>query len=102
MDRTAWDAVTRQYLAGELSLRLARLQVAAADRKNSEALKSLRVEAEMLPSWALGCVVSRALEVAEEICSESLDRGDWLAFNSQLAMCSDLFEFGVCAGLMRD
>ena len=94
--------MTRQYLAGELSVLLAHLQAVA----NTEAARrdawSLRHAAETEPIPALGSVIVRALAVADDLCWDSLNRGDTVAFTRQAAVCDELREFGVCAGLLDE
>jgi hypothetical protein len=94
--------MTRQYLAGELSVLLTHLQAVA----NTEAARrdawSLRHAAETEPIPALGLVIVRALAVADDLCWDSLHRGDTAAFTRQAAVCDELREFGVCAGLLDE
>jgi hypothetical protein len=94
--------MTWQYLAGELSVLLADLQAVA----NTEAARrdawSLRHAAETAPIPTLGLVIMRALTVADDLCWDSLNRGDTAAFTSQAAVCNKLREFGVCAGLLDE
>ncbi len=78
--------MTQQYLAGELSLLLARLQATATDR----------------PLTALTSVVVRALALTDRLCWGSLQRGDTAAFTCQAAACAELREFGLCAGLLEE
>jgi hypothetical protein len=40
--------------------------------------------------------------LAENLCWESPDRGDTMAFTRQAAVCDELQEFGVCAGLLEE
>jgi hypothetical protein len=94
--------MTRQYLAGELSVLLTHLQAVA----NTEAARrdawSLRHAAETEPIPALGLVIVRALAVADDLCWDSLNRGDTATFTRQAAVCDELREFGVCAGLLDE
>ncbi len=94
--------MTRQYLAGELSLRLAQLQAVARDQNRAREVGRLRYEAETRPLGELGSVVVRALGVADRLCWDSLGCGDALAFGRQAAICADLWEFGVCACLVEE
>ena len=94
--------MTRQYLAGELSARLAHLQAAADTEAARRAAWSLRHAAETEPISALGWVTMRALALADDLCWNSLNRGDTAAFTSQAAVCDELREFGVCAGLLDE
>jgi hypothetical protein len=43
-----------------------------------------------------------ALALAEGLCWDSLTRGDTAAFCRQAAVCAELHEFGVCAGLLKE
>lgn len=94
--------MTRRYLAGELSLMLGQLEAAVSDPEGAQEVAWLRHEAETVPVSDLGCVVSRALAATDEICLDSLERGNWAVFISQATICSELWEFGVCAGLLPD
>jgi hypothetical protein len=94
--------MTQHYLAGELTLRLARLQAVAADQALGCDLAHLRYEAETGPLSALDSVVARALGLADDLCWDSLERGDSAAFNSQASICAELCEFAVCAGLLEE
>lgn len=51
---------------------------------------------------ALGSVTVRALALAENLCWDSLSRGDTMAFTRQAAVCDELQEFGVCVGLPEE
>ena len=95
-------AMTRQYLAGELSVLLADLQAVTTSEAAQREACSLRHAAETEPIPALGWVILRALAVAENLCWDSLDRGDTMAFTRQAAVCEELQEFGVCSGLLEE
>jgi len=94
--------MTQQYLAGELSLLLAQLQTVATDNARVRDLARLRQEAETRPLPALPSVAVRALELADSVCWDSLARGDTAAFVHQAAICAELWQFGVCAGLLEE
>ncbi len=94
--------MTQQYIVGELSLLLARLQAVAADQTAVCAAARLRDQAEHRPVSALGSVVTCALRLADDLCRASLDRGDAGCFACQAAVGADLCEFAVCAGLLDD
>jgi hypothetical protein len=94
--------MTRQYLAGELSVLLGHLQAAAATEASGRDAWSLRQAAETEPVTALGSVTIRALALTESLCWDSLSRGDIAAFNRQAAVCAELHDFGVFAGLLKD
>ena len=95
-------AVTQQYLAGELSVLLERVQAVAATPAAAGEATALRQAAETGPVQALGGVTARALALTERCCWDSLCRGDAAAFTRQAAAGTALREFGVCAGLLRD
>jgi hypothetical protein len=94
--------MTQHYLAGELSLLLARLQAVATNQPSARAAARLRREAETWPLPALVSVVVRALELADGLCLNSLERGDTAAFTCTAAVCADLYDFGICACLLEE
>jgi hypothetical protein len=94
--------MTQQYLAGELSLRLARLQAVATNQASVREVAHLRREVEAGPLTALTSVVMRALALTDRLCWDSLDRGNAAAFSQQAAISAELCEFGVCAGLLEE
>jgi hypothetical protein len=95
-------AMTRQYVAGELSVLLAHLQAVTTTEAAGRDAWSLRQAAETEPIPALGPVTLRALALTERLCWDSLNRGDTAAFTRQAVVCAELHEFGVCAGLLKD
>jgi hypothetical protein len=94
--------MTQQYLAGELSVLLERVQAVATTEAAGRDAWSLRQAAETVPVQALGWVTVRALALTERFCWDSLSRGDTAAFSRQAAAGAALREFGVCASLLRD
>lgn len=94
--------MTQHYLAGELSLLLARLQAVAPAQVAAGDVAGLRREAEVGPLAGLASVAVRALNLTDGLCWESLGRGDAAAFTRQAALGVQLREFGVCAGLVED
>jgi len=94
--------MTRQYVAGELSVLLAHLQAVTTTDAAGRDAWSLRHAAETEPIPALGLVTVRALALTESLCWESLSRGDAAAFTRQAAVCAELHDFGVCAGLLEE
>jgi hypothetical protein len=94
--------MTQQYIAGELSLLLGELQAATTHEASVVEVVYLRQRAETGPRSALASVAVRALEVADWECWDSLTRGDAAAFMRQATVCAELWEFGVCAGLLED
>jgi hypothetical protein len=94
--------MTQQYIAGELSLLLGELQAATTHEASVVEVTHLRQRAETGPRSALAAVAVRALEVADWVCWDALTRGDAAAFMCQAAVCAELWEFGVCAGLLEE
>jgi hypothetical protein len=94
--------MTRQYLAGELSVLLGHLQAATTTEAAGRDAWSLRHAAETEPIPVLRSVTVRALALAEGLCWDSLNRGDTAAFTRQAAVCAELHEFGVCACLLKE
>jgi hypothetical protein len=94
--------MTQQYLAGELSLLLARLPAVATNPGSLQAGLHLRHVVETVPLAALPFVLMRALELVDGLCWESLQRGDRAAFDHQAALGAQLHEFGLCARLLAD
>ena len=94
--------MTQQYLAGELSVLLERVQAVTTTEAAGRDAWSLRQAAETGPIQALGCVTVRALALTERLCWDSLNRGDTAAFAGQAAAGAALRQFGICADLLRD
>jgi hypothetical protein len=94
--------MTQQYLTGELSVLLARLQTVATNQAAVRDVAQLRREAETGPVTALPSVVVRALALTDRLCWGSLERGDPAAFTCQAAICAELRDFGVCARLLEE
>jgi hypothetical protein len=93
--------MTQHYLAGELSVLLGQLQ-ALSDRTFAHDLAHLRQQAETWPLTALASVASRALELTDRLCWDTLQQGDSTAFTRQTEIFAELYEFGVCSGLVED
>ncbi len=94
--------MTQHYIAGELSLLLCELQAATTSKASAVEVSHLRRRAETGPRSALASVAVHALEVADRVCWDSLTRGDAAAFMRQAAVCAELWEFAVCAGLLEE
>ncbi len=94
--------MTQQYLLGELSLILGELQGVATNEAVVRAVGRLRREAETTPPAALAPVVVRAVELTDRVCWDALTRGETAAFSREAAICAELWEFGVCAGLLEE
>ena len=93
--------MTQQYLVGEMSVLLARLQALADDDDLATRAQQLRWEAEHPGPYTLAGVEARALDLADLMCWCSLRRGDPIAFEQQSAAGAQLHEFGVCSGLLH-
>jgi hypothetical protein len=87
-------------LIGELSVRLERLQSAAGTRAGD--VTHLRQQVETWPVTWLAAEIIRALALADELCWDSLSRGDVRAFDRQAMISADLRLFGVCARLLDE
>lgn len=94
--------MTQQYLAGELSLLLGELQATVTNEASVVEVAHLRRRAETGPRSVLTSVTVHALEVADWVCWDSLTRGDAAAFTRQATVGAELWEFGVCAGLLEE
>lgn len=94
--------MTQEYLAGELSLLLGQLQSAVTTETSAAQVVRLRLQGESGPRSALTSATVDALGVCDLACWESLTRGDVAAFARQSAVCAELWEFGVCSGLIRE
>ncbi|HEY3201664.1 MAG TPA: hypothetical protein VGK55_14085 [Actinomycetes bacterium] len=94
--------MTQQYLAGELSMLLARLQAVATNQTSVRDVARLRREAETGPLAGLASVVVRALQLTDGLCWDSLERGETAAFSGQAALGAELRDFGVCASLLEE
>jgi hypothetical protein len=93
--------MTQQYLIGELSVCLERLQVATAPETARDVAR-LRHQVETGTTAGLELAASRALALADGLCWESLSRGDTAAFARQAKASADLRQFGVCAGVFPE
>ncbi len=93
--------MTRQYLIGELSVRLEQLQAVATSGTVKD-VACLRYEVEGGPVTALAPAAERAIALADSLCWESLAAGDTPTFCRQAAVSAELRLFGVCARLLDD
>jgi hypothetical protein len=93
--------MTRQYLIGELSVRLEQLESVAADGEARDVAR-LRQEVENGGTRGLGPAAVQAIELADALCWRSLERGDVAAFCTQAGISADLRLFGVCGRLLPD
>jgi hypothetical protein len=93
--------MTQQYVIGELSLLLWRLQ-SAVNTETSAAIAALRYRGETGSRPALTDVAQSALKVADRACWDSLALGEVENFTRQSTISTELWEYGICAGLMED
>jgi len=94
--------MTQQYLVGEFSLILGELQAVATSEAAVRDVAQLRQEAESTPPTALGLVVLRAVKLVDRLCWETLQQGEIEAFIREMTICAELWEFGVCAGVLEE
>ncbi len=94
--------MTQQYLVGELSLHLARLREVAGQTPYEQAIARLRGETAREPILSLSRRVRDALTLGDQLCWDSLTRGETTAFQNQAAVCADLYDFAVCASLIAE
>ncbi len=90
----------QDHLIGELSARLEQLQSAAGTRAGD--VTQLRQQVETWPVSWLAAETIRAMALADQLCWDSLSRGDTHAFDRQAAISADLRLFGVCAQLLDE
>jgi hypothetical protein len=94
--------MTQQYVAGEMSLLLARLGATATDEMCARAAAGLQREAELVALARLDSVATRALALADRMCWQAIASGDLVCFDRHASAGAALYEFCVCAGLMPD
>ncbi|MGQ0548886.1 MAG: hypothetical protein ACT4PY_04360 [Armatimonadota bacterium] len=94
--------MTQQYLVGELSQILGELQGVATNEAAVRDIARLRQEAETTPPAALAPVVERAVELTNRVCWNALEWGHVATFVREVAICVELREFAVCAGLLEE
>jgi hypothetical protein len=93
--------VTQNYLIGELSARLERLQATAGGTVAGEVTR-LRHQVETSPPSRLTSAAAQALRLADDLCWLSLASGDAAAFAQQARLAAELREFSACARLLTD
>jgi hypothetical protein len=93
--------MTQQYLIGDLSVCLERLQAATAPELTRDVAR-LRHQVEMGTPAGLGVAALRALAPADGLCWASLSHGDAAAFARQSKASADLRQFGVWARLLPE
>ena len=94
--------MTRQYVVGELSLILGELQAVATEVADVRDVARLRLEVETTPPAALAPMAARAVALTEGVCWSCLARGETEAFVRGAVICAELWEFGICAGLLGE
>jgi hypothetical protein len=94
--------MTRQYVVGELSLILGELQAAATNEAAVRDVARLRQEVETTSPAALAPIAARAVALTDGVCWESLAQGQTAVFAREAAICAELWEFGICAGLLEE
>ena len=85
-----------------MSLLLGELQVEVCQREFSQKVAGLRRTLECSPVARLSEMAWQALELADDVCWDSLERADASALISQAATCAKLREFAVCAALIDE
>lgn len=93
--------MTRQYLCGELSLRLAALQQVAGTGR-AATIEYLRYRAESAPPAILPAIIAEALRACTQSCWDALARGDVARFEQLAGQAAQLREFAVCAQLLDE
>ncbi len=93
--------MTREYLIGELSVLLEKLLAVTPSAAVSD-VTTLRHEVESGPVVRLAAEMTQALALADELCWDSLSRGDTVTFDRQAAICGEIRLFSACARLSDD
>ncbi len=93
--------MTQQYLVGELSARLERLQAVTAGN-GAVQVAQMRQQVESCPLSRLAAALVRALALADGLCWDSLSAGDAASFDRQASVLAELRLFGICASLLAD
>jgi hypothetical protein len=94
--------MTQQHLLGELSLILGELQAVSTSEAAAREIALLRREVETGAFGALPSVMARALELTQGWWRDAWLRGDPAASGREAAICAELWEFAVCAGLVQE
>lgn len=92
--------MTRQYLIGELTVRLERLQ--ATTGQAVPELARLRAQVETGPVTGLASATARAMALADELCWDSLSRGDAAAFAAQATILAELRQLDISVRPLGD
>jgi hypothetical protein len=92
--------MTRQYLIGELPVRLEQLQATTRQAAAADAAR-LRAEVETGPWKELAAASGRAMVLADELYWDSLSRGDAAAFADPAKIAAELRQFGISVRLLR-
>jgi hypothetical protein len=91
--------MTCQYLIGELSVRLERLQATTGPGAAPDVAR-LRTEVETGGLAGLASATGRAMALADGLCWDSLTRGDITAFADQAEILAELCQFDVGVRLL--
>lgn len=81
---------------------LAEMQASVSGQAAARTAARLRGEVETLPLATLAAIASRALDLINSACWESVTSGDTAAFDRQAVVAAELYGFGVCAGLLAE
>lgn len=92
--------MTRQYLIGELTVRLERLQATTGQAVRE--LARLRAQVEAGPVTGLASATARAMALANELCWDSLSRGDAAAFAAQAMILAELRQLDISVRPLGD
>lgn len=92
----------REHLAAELSVRLARIEAAAAEPAAHHTVRWLRLRAENGPASALEAVAAAAFDLTDDVCLEAVSSDDAPRFERAASAATDLFDFCVNARLVAD
>jgi hypothetical protein len=91
--------MTRQYLIGELAVRLEQLQATTGQAAAADVAR-LRAEVETGPLTGLAAATARAMALADDLCWDSLSRGDAAAFAAQATISAELRQYGIGVRLL--
>lgn len=93
--------MTGDYLIGELSVRLERLESVATGTTGRD-LARLRYTVENGSVGTLSEATVHAIAIADDLCWHSLACGDAAAFARQADLAAELRLFGISARLLTD
>jgi hypothetical protein len=93
--------MTQDYRIGELSILLEELGAVTPEDAGAEVAR-LRHQVETGPLAGLAPATTRAMAVADNLCWDSLSRGNTAAFDSQALVAARLRQFAICGLLLAD